>query len=196
MKPTTKAFWKAIETQCELLSKDEAKLYLDEEKKHAYIEACDAAYKDCKEKIMAKSVENLDRHKVAAILVIMALELDVIKCDNLGQDPKRLFIGSEKVLVSCAISYLAQQVNHIIEKNASSQVQRMNSFKLPVAFSCRTNYIDIMCRVLYYDKIDNKLSLLDLADRFFLIEYIAIREYYQSNTDMVYNMLQEVTQSM
>lgn len=46
--------------------------------------------------------------------------------------------------------------------------------ELPNAQSCGTPYMEIMCRNLYYAKNDYKLNPLDLADRLFLVEYIAL----------------------
>jgi len=192
MKTTTKAFWSAVSQQCGQLSTETDHIYIDASLKDGYIVACDVEYKKCKDENMNKSVQNLDRHKVAAILVIQGLTLDIVKRKdgNEADTEEKIFIGKEKAILSCAISYLAQQINIII-RNSGRSFDLINRFILPTAFSCQTDYIDIMCRLLHYGKKQSTLSVLDLADHFFLLEYIAIAEYYRENAHEVYALLRQ-----
>lgn len=192
MKSTTKAFWSAVSQQCDQLSTKTDHIYMDLSLRDKYIAACDSAYQKCKDENMNKNVQNLDRHKVAAILVTQGLALDIVKRkdgNNVDTD-ETIFIGKEKAILSCAISYIAQQINIII-KNSGKTLDTISRFILPKAFSCQTDYIDIMCRLLHYGKKENTLSVLDLADHFFLLEYIAISEYYQDKAHEIYQLLKQ-----
>ena len=190
MKATTNVFWNAVSRKCKELSTQDDVLLLDESLKDAYLESCDAAYKKCKEENMHEGVENLDRHKVVAILVIQGLALDIVKRKGINDvdTEKDIFIGKEKALLICAISYIAQQINKAIDESHEA-IDTMSRFILPKAFSCKTNYIDIMCRLLHYGKQGHTLTILDLADHFFLLEYIAISECYGDKAALVYEIL-------
>lgn len=192
MKSTTMEFWKLISAWCNQLSKGSNALIVNSALKGQYVARCDIAYKSCMEHNMKNGVHNLDRHKIAAILVIEALELDVIqRKDGKNVDnEKQIFIGQEKVLLACAINFLAHQINAEIKKQKVN-LKVMNEFPLPKAFSCSTRYDDITCRLLHYGKENGTLSLLDLADKFFLLEYIAISEYYKEDASAVFSLLRE-----
>ena len=190
MKSTTVAFWKVVKSQCKDFSSGENAIYLDDSVKEQYIIACDDAYNLCKQNDMRSGVKNLDRHKVAAILVVEGLKLEIIKRkDRMNADTDTdWFIASPKILLSCAIYYLAQEVNNLIKK-AKTKIEPMNKFILPKAFSCQTYYVDIMCRLLRREMEADKLSFLVLSNDFFLLEYIAITSYYKDQAEEVYEIL-------
>lgn len=195
MKATTKAYWNQVLTQCNVHAKTQDAMYLDATLRDEYIRNCDIAYENCKQTAMSNEVVNLDRHKVAAILVIEAMKLEVIK----RKDHKKMkdadtdsefFIGPQKILLICAIHYLAQEINRILEVH-SKVIPQMTRFQLPKAFSCDTNYIDIISRLLRNELDDSKLYILSLAEKFFLLEYIAIQAFYGDDTEKVYELLRK-----
>lgn len=75
----------------------------------------------------------------------------------------------------------------------------MKEFVLPNAFSCETKYIDIMCRNLMYTKEAGTLTdpehaltvEMELAEKFFLLEYIAISSIYQDKAGDIYHFLRQ-----
>lgn len=196
MKSTTMAFWKLISEWCNVLSEGENSLIIDSSVQKEYIAKCDEAYDYCKSHNMKKGVQHLDRHKIASILVLEGFKLDVVKRkDGKNADnEKQIFIGQEKVLFACAINYLAQQINLAIKKS-QNDIKPMRNFPLPQAFSCNTGYDDITCRLLHYGKENGTLSVLDLADKFFLLEYIAIISYYGDSATQVFSLLMDSTVS-
>lgn len=192
MKSTTRAYWKEISKHCEALSKGKDSMYIDNSLEEEYIANCDKAYELCKAKEMRSDVVNLDRHKVAAILVIEASKLDLIKRKDgrIADTEDELFIGAQKILLISAISYLAQEINRIIGASGKN-ISKMKQFKMPEAFSCKTSYIDIMSRLLRNELDDNRLYILSWSEKFFLLEYIAISTYYGENAEQVYRILRK-----
>lgn len=190
MKKTTLAFWKLLNLHCKSLAHGKDAIYLDESVKSQYVKACDDAYELCKHKDMRTGVKNLDRHKVASILVTEGLNLEIIKRkDQKNADTdKEWFIAAPKILLACAICYLAQEINSLI-KNSRTSVSSMKQFILPKAFSCQTYYIDIMCRLLRREMESGQLSVLMLSNDFFLLEYVAIISYYGDQAESVYEIL-------
>ena len=119
---------------------------------------------------MDDSVNELDRHKVSALIIISLLEVNAISIENLDSD--FVFVGNELLALKVGLAYMVQKLNEkLVERNIEKQI---GEFVFPVAQSCKTPYIDIMCRNLYYAKNDYVLNPLDLADRLFLIEYITL----------------------
>ncbi len=192
MKSTIYAYWQAISTQCELLSTKKDSMYIDDSLKENYVINCENAYELCKSKEMSSDVVNLDRHKVAAILVIEAAKLNVIKRKDgrIADTKDEWFIGAQKILLVSAICYLAQEINRIIEASGKD-IPRMKQFKMPEVFSCKTSYIDIMSRLLRNETDDHRLYILSWSEKFFLLEYIAISIYYGKDTEEVFNILRK-----
>ncbi len=199
MRKTTKQFWNAIAKEYrESYSAEHLPLYLMEQLKDDYFQRCDDKYNNYKEKFMKSEVKNLDRHKVAAILVVEGIALNLIRCDTIPEN--QIFIGQEKILLRCAFRYIMREFNSIIRK---SNLESMQNFVLPEAFSCETKYIDIMCRNLMYTKesgilTDSKNALtveMELAEKFFLLEYIAIRSIYRDKAEDIYRFLRQAVSS-
>lgn len=191
MDATTNAYWKKILEQCALFDTGRDAMYVDDSVYAEYIARCNKAYNDCKRNEMSSDVVNLDRHKVAAILVIEALKLQVIKRKDgkIADTSDEFFIGPQKILLVCAIHYLAQEINHYLEN--SGYLDKLQQFIMPRAFSCDTGYVDIMSRQLRNELNADKLYVLSLAEKFFLLEYIAIRSAYGDRAEQVYAILRK-----
>lgn len=195
MKKTTEQFWNALEREClKNYSAELLPLYLVKAEKEKYLQQCDDRYGEYKRKFMKPEVENLDRHKVAAIMVGEGIARNIICCDS--SFGNQIFIGQEKILLTCAFQYIIREFNSIIK---NSGFERMKYFVLPEAFSCGTKYIDIMCRNLVYTKktkvfADPEIALnieMELAEKFFLLEYIAISAVYKEKAEEVYAFLRQ-----
>lgn len=194
MRKTTEKFWNAIVREYRESYSTYQQLRLKKELKDKYLDQCDGQYNRYKAKFMKPEVENLDRHKVAAILVVEGIALNLICCDDIPAG--RIFIGQEKILLSCAFQYIRRDFNSIIRH---SSFDPMKEFVLPNAFSCETKYIDIMCRNLMYTKEAGTLTdpehaltvEMELAEKFFLLEYIAISSIYQDKAGDIYHFLRQ-----
>lgn len=170
MTPLTKNVWALLEKESKKYTENNPNFIFDENK----FDEFDAKFKNSYEHIMKNymlpSVENLDRHKVAALIIISLLETNVIYYKDLDEDS--IFIGGELLALKVGLAYLVEKLNEkLSERNVEKKIQE---FKFPNAQSCETAYMEIMCRNLYYAKHDYKLNPLDLADRLFLVEYIAL----------------------
>ncbi len=119
---------------------------------------------------MDETVENLDRHKIAALIIISLLETNAISYEGLNGD--QIFIGSELLALKVGLAYMMGELN---KKLAAKGIKHtIKKFYFPNAQSCPTSYIEIICRNLYYTKTDYNFNPLDLADRLFLLEYITL----------------------
>lgn len=170
MTPLIENVWDLLSNEYNKYGQQNSNFEFDITKKEAFekffTQSCDKIIK----KYMDASVETLDRHKVAALIVISILEVDAISYINLDDDC--VFIGAELLALKVGLAYMIEKLNEKLE--AKGVNKKIETFIFPNAQSCGTSYMDIMCRNLYYTKNDYKLNPLDLADRLFLVEYIAL----------------------
>ena len=199
MTKTTRNFIESVKEECEVLKEARMPLFFDNDVEESYVKRCNEVYESYKRTYMDEAVTSLDRHKVAAILVIEAVAMELVKMNKEELSDGDIFIGKSKVPFVCALRYIQREYNSIIK---GSNIREMTSFALPDAFSCDTKYIDIMCRIQFYsEKLYDQptfvdIAVMDLADRFFLLEYIAIQKFYKEDTEKVYETLRKLTKSV
>lgn len=127
----------------------------------------------CK-KHMKQKAKSLDRHKVAAIIVVAAMRAQLISSKEIAKSGY-LNLITEKIITEVAFAWIKNELNLKISKNDPSL--KVDSLSMPEAFSCDTPYFYIFCRNLYYSYNDNYLNVLELAEKLFLIEYIVVKEH-------------------
>lgn len=170
MTPLINNAWELFEEEYTKYSEKNPNLKLNKNRKNQFSEVFRQKYNHIKETYMDESVDNLDRHKVASLIIISMLEVSPVSIENL--DDKYVFIANELIALKTGLAYMVKRLNEkLSEKNIKQKVEK---FIFPEAQSCNTSYMDIMCRNLYYAKTDYKLNPLDLAERLFLVEYISL----------------------
>lgn len=121
---------------------------------------------------MEESVDNLDRHKVAAVIIISILKTIDIEYNNLPDT--KVFWGKQTVAVNIGLNYMCGELNKILAENGwDGEIEK---FDMPNAISCNTSFEDIMIRNLVYaeDNPEWGLNPLTIAENLFLLEYITI----------------------
>ena len=193
MRNTTMSFVEVLKEECKSLSSKGLPVSLNDGIVEKYIDDCSQTYDLYRLRFMTSGVTSLDRHKIASILVLEAIANDLIKTDESIIPEGMISIGQEKVVIRCALYYIQREFNQLIEGHS---FEKMDRFILPTAFSPQTKYIDTMCRIqLHSKKFYNKteylqIALMDLADRFFLLEYISILLFYgEKKADEVFEFL-------
>ena len=121
---------------------------------------------------MEESVDNLDRHKVAAVIIISILKTIDIEYKNLPKT--KVFWGKQTVAVNIGLNYMCGELNKILAGNGwDGEIEK---YDMPNAISCNTSFEDIMIRNLVYaeDNPEWGLNPLTIAENLFLLEYITI----------------------
>ncbi len=121
---------------------------------------------------MEESVDNLDRHKVAAVIIISILKTIDIEYNNLPKT--KVLWGKQTVAVNIGLNYMCGELNKILAENGwDGEIEK---FDMPNAISCNTSFEDIMIRNLVYaeDNPEWGLNPLTIAENLFLLEYITI----------------------
>lgn len=122
---------------------------------------------------MYDDVQELDRHKLAAIIICSIIKADAIQSIYPYKAKEYIFDGNEKIALDIGLSYMNASLKKLLSRRPQ-EGEKFDDFILPKASMCDTEYISIMCRNLCYAKRDYKLNPIDLANTLFLLEYITL----------------------
>lgn len=173
MTPIWKAFWDALNDTVKYHQKKDNAIFLKQEKYDLFKKAATDLYTSIKDNYMKPTVDNLDRHKVAAVMIISAIECEVVGYNKPLQDDT-VFLGCEMFATEVALDWMLSALNDKLKD--SSTVEAISEYCMPEAFACRTSYFDIFSRNLYFSKKYYKLNPLDIAEKLFLLEYITVTQ--------------------
>lgn len=170
MTSLTENVWRIIGEQCEKYCKIDENFIFHKGKQREFQNLFNQKYSSFKEKYMKNNVKDLDRHKIAAIIILSLRDSNVIRYKDL--DEEFIFIGDLLVALKTGLAYMLEELNEKLrEKNIKHQI---TCFDLPNAQSCKTDYLSIMCRNLYFAKDEHEIVVLELAEKLFLLEYILL----------------------
>lgn len=170
--------WNTITEAYEIYKKKCPELIFHNDKKEKFDSCYKEMYSDVKKRFMTNDTDVLDSHKQAALLTICCLKLNIIEYSALPQNNSdELHIIPQIIAINVGLSYMLQCLNDSLRvKKIDKQIQK---YYFPVALACNTPYEKIVCRILYFEQheSDMNLNVLDLADRYFLIEYINLLQH-------------------
>lgn len=157
--------------------------------KSQFIEDFVFLYNDIKKTYMSAEARELDRHKQAAILLHCTIKNEVFKHD--GKVPSgKIFVACEKVGLMLSLSFMLDLLN---KKLAQINENRIEKYVLPKAFSCDTDYFDILVRDLYLQgHKDDGVYILFLAHILYLIEYNTL---YERNPEIIKKLKEDMSTS-
>lgn len=136
--------------------------------KSSYIDDFISQYNEIKRSYMNPNAKELDRHKQAAILLYCTIKNNVFLQDGKTPD-KKIFVACEKIGLMVSLSFMKEELNSVLEE---IKEEKIDKYILPEAFSCNTDYFDILVRDLYLQKHkDDGVYILLLAHILYLIEY-------------------------
>lgn len=171
-KETSSIAIEAIKERVSEISKSDDSLIYHAERESVYQKLFMEHYQTIMDNFMINT-ESLDWHKQAAIITITTLESEIVTTKDSANENTEINILPEIVAIDVALSYMNDCLNvKIANKGIGKPLKK---YYLPVAFSCNTKYVEILCRMLYYEKngiAGMSFNVLELSDRYFLMEYI------------------------
>ena len=172
MKPIASAYWNELKNTVEYYQKKDNSIFFDDSdgKFQGFYETFKSKYKAIQANYMKKRVTTLDRHKVAAVMIVTTIEKDVIKYRAPLQN-EHVFLGAEMFSTEVALSWMLDSLNKKLNELGKTP---LDAYHMPKAFSCDTPYFEIFTRNLFFTYKDYKLSPLDIAEKLFLLEYISL----------------------
>lgn len=174
MKSTIESAVSALKKECGKFAAKDPSVRFHNDKIEEFHNSFSKYYDDIMERFM-KETEALDSHKQAAIIVVSCLESGIItaECTEKG----KITIATQLIAVTVALSYMNDMLNKKI--GAADINIYIDKYIFPEALSCDTPYLEIICRLLYYEQHepDMNFNILEIADRFFLLEYLNLLQH-------------------
>lgn len=164
--------WENVKKQAEWIVKDYPDNFkFNENSRASFFHAFEHYYNDIKTKVMYDDVQELDRHKLAAIIICSVIQADALQPTHPYKEKEYIFDGNEKIALNIGLSYMNASLKKLLHRYPQEE-EKFTDFILPEASMCDTEYVSILCRNLCYAKRDYKLNPIDLANTLFLLEYI------------------------
>lgn len=172
MKNTIKFAWKSIQSECERFQEKDPTIKFNEDKFEIFDKLFRQKYQNIMDRFMKDTTE-LDAHKQAALITICCLQAKII--EQVVEDGK-ISIAPELVAINVGLSYMNDRLNERLQKRHLNQI---GEYIFPVPIACETPYIEVMSRILYYEQHEEDMSfnVMELSDRYFLIEYINLIQH-------------------
>lgn len=174
MRQTIERTWELLETTVKQINKQTPGVILDNDSYRKFDDNFRKIYNAIKEHYMENKVKNLDRHKVASIIIVSILKSNAIIYQGEIEQGKEFF-GQYLIAASVGITFMQNQLNAIlVEKNK----EPIKNLWFPDPLSCDTPYFEIFCRNLYFSNCNSDWGLnpLDIAERLFLLEYVTLEK--------------------
>lgn len=164
--------WTEIQSEFEQYHKGYPELVFHNDRYDGFRNLFNVKYTDIMNRFMQEDTEALDSHKQAALLTICCLELKIVEHPMSGSG--KISIVPQIIALNVGLNYMLKCLN---EKLFAKRIfTKIDKYYFPVAIACETPYIEIMCRLLYHEQNEPGMSfnVLELADRYFLLEYITL----------------------
>lgn len=168
------SMWDLISDGAELIVAESEGIEFSKEKAR-FRENFLALYDKISQNYMQHPESPLDRHKIAAIIMVSVIKSELLKQVKSEEQEGKRYLGDYILAVDCGLEYMLYEINRRLE---SEGVETLNGFCFPEATACRTSYYNIFFRNLYYANTAEEwhLNPLDIAERLFLLEYITLKE--------------------
>lgn len=167
--------WKLIKEQGEsIVEKYPEYFSFNTNSEYIFMQKIDDYTDMVRSQFMKEDVVDLDRHKVAAIIICSIVEAGVLKV-NYEYNKDNLFDGNEKIAVNIGLSYMKATLKKMLE--GINDEGKFDDFFFPQALTCETSYETILCRNLYFAKQYFILNPIDIANILFLLENISLAKY-------------------
>lgn len=165
--------WESLKRAVEHYKKMDKQLVFDENKQQIFYDHFQTSYTSVMNAHMDSTVSELDRHKVAAVIIEATLSTGVIQRE--GSNYGRVFMGQEMIAAEVAFEWMMLRFKKKLEELDLNFDE--TTYHMPIAFACDTPYFDVFCRNLYFSKEAKKLNVLDIANTLFLLEYVTLLKY-------------------
>lgn len=193
MEKTIRSYFNVVGQYCDALNDSGLNINFYVNKIDDYVKAVEEKYYRYKNQYLKNDVEYLDRHKMAAILVVCGIECKIVDSGEMSKkiEDDKIDICTQKILLLAAFDYLLEIMNLKIDDKKDDSIKKISEFDFPKAFTCPTTFVDIMSRTLYYAEKEYKLNEMELAEKFFLLEYISILKKFPNESDKYFSLFEE-----
>ncbi len=156
--PVIDSAWQAIEEGCRKYAKQYPSLTFHKDNKESFRKLF---HEMC-------AVGALGYHKLAAILTIACLQSNAV--GHTLDDKTEISIIPQMIAVNIGFSYMKDCMNDILKKSGIKKT--IKRYYFPASLAGDTSYPETLCQLLYHEQKEGRFDVLDLADKYFLLEYL------------------------
>lgn len=178
MKAVIEKVWDALRQTCRQTG-EKSGVTFREEQRDQFEKNFERYYNLFRTDFMTEKTTELDEHKQAAVIIVSAIEAGAIH-----QEVRKGMIALAPYAVPLNVSlyFLLDRINEKLKKAGEKEI---TEFLLPFPLACDTPYFESLCRILYLENggaeeegiaYPMSFSLVEWADRFFLLEYILLQQ--------------------
>ena len=171
MTPVLKAFWDALDDTVRYHQKNDDAVILNHDKFDSFKALATELYNSIKNTYMKPTVDTLDRHKVAAVMIVSAIKCKAVEYSKPLQE-NTVFLGCEMFATEVALTWMLESMNEKL-RDSGAEIQ-ISEYYMPEAFACSTPYFEIFSRNLFFAQKHYHLNPLDIAEKLFLLEFITV----------------------
>lgn len=173
MKPLLEKTWETIYIGANIMCNEDKQIKFNAESKEKYMKTFEVLYEQICNDYMEDNKMPLDRHKIAAIIIVSILKAEVLGTVELNEE--KVFTGNYVLATEVSFSYMLGELNAKLKEENQKEIE---DFVFPQAMSCKTDYFKIFYRNLFFANSNSEWGLnpLDIAERLFLVEYITLIE--------------------
>lgn len=175
------ATWNLFIKETDNMIQSDSNLKFHKEKYSLYRKEFEEEYNHIKDCYMKNEVQFLDRHKVAAIIIVSLIKVEPISYYKKEKADKKIFIGTYFTAISVGLSFMLGVLNDKLESN---KIKRIEKYDFPPQMCCDQSYFDVLCRNLYILNSENRLYPIDLANILFWIETYTLSKNGIDNTQV------------
>ncbi len=174
MRATPGLAWNAMRDYYDKHSEDSlSEVTFSRDTKDVFINDFVKCYDNILQNYMNSPNGELDRHKQAAILLHCTIKNKLFKYKG-KVEKGTVFVGCEQIGLLLCLSFMKDMLNNVLEEIGENPIEQ---YIFPSAFSCQTEYFDILTRDLYLQTHkDDEVYILFLANILFFIEYNTLKE--------------------
>ena len=114
---------------------------------------------------MAQDVIFLDRHKVAAIIILSIIKSEILEYRDVTDN--KVFLGNYHLALSTGLSYMQYELNQVLREKGESIIKK---YDFPDVMHGKSSYKENLINMLYFSDKEENLSVLSLANIMFMIE--------------------------
>lgn len=174
MQETRKAIWDAIIEKSREMMESDTSLVMYKDSEEIFYKNFNYYHSLIVDKFMKLKDGNLDRHKVAAVIICSVLKTDILgiarseECSQ--QTVDTIFLANEKLALDIALSYMYRILSSECKDEKIPYDKVFSDFTFPQPLSCERLYTEVICRDLFFSKKYFELNPLSIANFLFLLE--------------------------
>lgn len=175
MQGIKKQAWEMFISVAEQMMQEDPNIVLNYDAEQDFSDSFDTLYEQVKKEHMKHDVVYLSRHKVAAIIIIVFIRVNILDYRNCMENS--MFWGNYKLAISVGLSYMLEMLNSELREGGCETI--ISKYIMPEVYMEDIPYTDNLARYIHLlESHDNSsISAISLAEILSFIENFTLQKY-------------------